>query len=320
MKKSKASVKKKNRNIKRKKKVNKKKNYASKKKINSNAKKKIKKKEKKLYNKRKIVWILFTISCLILLSYSIYNTIIWNMDNEKQNQIKEEIIDNVDIEEINDTEDDNSLVNIPDNKDDIYWKYKNTSLINVDIQKLKKENNDTVGWLQVLGTNINYPVVQSKDNYYYLKHDFLKRKNAGGWVFLDYRNNFNNLSYNNIIYGHHRYNKAVFGTLKNILNDSWLNNKDNHIIKVSTDRFNYLFQIFSIYTVPYETYYMKTDFASIESYKEFLDTITSRSIYNFNTDINTDIRILTLSTCHNNNKDRLVVHAKLIKKVEKNLD
>lgn len=319
MKKSKTSVKKKNRNIKRKNKLNKKK-YASKKKNNSNIKKKIKKNKKKNFNKRKFIWLLFTISCLVLLSYSICNTITWKMDNKKQDQIKEEIIDNIIVEEIPVIDNNNNLVNAPDNKDDIYWKYKNTSLINVDINKLKKENNDTVGWLQVLGTNINYPVVQSNDNNYYLKRDFLKRKNASGWVFLDYRNNFNDLSFNNVIYGHHRYNKAVFGTLSNVLNNSWLNNQENHIIKVSTDKYNYLFQIFSIYTIPYETYYMKTDFASLTSYQEFLDTITNRSIYNFNTEVNTNIRILTLSTCHNGYNNRLVVHAKLIKKIEKNLD
>ena len=66
-------------------------------------------------------------------------------------------------------------------------------------------------------TNINYPVVQTNDNEYYLGRAFDKSKNDAGWVFMDYRNDVNNLSDNTIIYGHGRLDKTVFGSLKNAL-------------------------------------------------------------------------------------------------------
>jgi len=258
----------------------------------------------------------FTYFFMSLLLSSLTQIRLWQNDNDKILKIEEEINEIVEVIDVAEETPEESLVNIPEDKEDIYWQYKNVSMINVDITELKAENDDTVGWIQVLGTNINYPIVQAKDNDYYLTRDFTKEKNKGGWIFLDYRNDINNLSKNNIIYGHRRYNKSMFGTLKNVLTPDWLNNTDNHIIKVSTENYNYLFQVFSIYQTTYETYYLQSDFANDESYLDFLNTIVGRSEYNFNTEVNTDTIILTLSTCHNK-EDRLVVHSKLIKINEK---
>jgi len=250
-----------------------------------------------------------------ILFFSLSNINIWQEDNKMLENIEEQITEIVEIEEINANEEE-TLINEPDDKEDIYWQYKDVSMINVNINDLQAENNDTIGWIQVLGTNINYPIVQTDDNDYYLKRDFTKKKNKGGWIFLDYRNEINSLSKNNIIYGHRRYNKSMFGTLKNVLTNSWQQNTDNHIIKVSTSKFNYLFQVFSVYQTPNETYYLQTDFLNNEAYKDFLNTIKGRSEYNFNTEVNEDTIILTLSTCHNK-EDRLVVHSKLIKATQK---
>ena len=68
--------------------------------------------------------------------------------------------------------------------------------------KLLTINPDTVGWLTVNNTKINYPVVKGKDNDYYLKRDYNQNKNSMGWIYMDYRNSINILSQNTIIYGH----------------------------------------------------------------------------------------------------------------------
>jgi len=247
-----------------------------------------------------------------LLLSSVTQINFWQNDNDKILKIEEDIHELIKVEEVNEDILEENLVNEPDDKEDIYWQYKDVSMINVNIEDLKAKNDDTVGWIQVLGTNINYPIVQSNDNDYYLKRDFNKEKNKGGWIFLDYRNKIDNLSKNNVIYGHRRYNKSMFGTLKNVLTNSWQKNTNNHIIKISTSKYNYLFQIFSVYQTPNETYYIQTDFTNNEAYLEFLNTIVNRSEYNFNTEVNEETTILTLSTCHNK-EDRLVVHSKLIK-------
>lgn len=261
---------------------------------------------------KRIIFYLIFITALISLSYSLYHIINWNKDNQYLEKITEEVIDKVPVTEINEEVTETTMINEPQSETDIYWKYKDISLIDVDIKKLKEENNDTIGWIQVLGTNINYPIVQSNDNSYYLNHDYLKRRNDGGWIFLDYRNNLDNLQENNIIYGHRRYNQSMFGTLKNVLTRAWQNNTNNHIIKISSAKNNYLFQVFSIYTIPKESYYIQTEFNETNSFQTFITTIKDRSIYNFNTEVNANDKVLTLSTCHGDG-DRLVVHAKLIK-------
>lgn len=194
-----------------------------------------------------------------------------------------------------------------------YWDYINVPYLNVDFSTLQKINPDVVGWLKVENTNVNYPVVKSSDNSYYLTHDFNKNKNSAGWIFLDYRNDLNNLRKNSIIYGHNMLNKTMFGSIPdNVLSTSWLSNPNNHLIKLSTPNSNMVWKIFSVYTVEPESYYIKTLFNNIE-YEQFINTIKSRSIYNFNEEVTINDYILTLSTCDNSGKKRVVIHAKLIK-------
>ena len=186
------------------------------------------------------------------------------------------------------------------------------NMINVDFNDLKRTNPDVVSWVKVNGTNNNYPFVQVNDNKYYLTHSFNKSYNAAGWVFLDYRNNNTN-NKNTIIYAHGRTDKTMFGTLRKVLNNGWLNNTDNFVIKISTETENSLWQIFSVYHIPTTSDYLKTDFDEDTEYQNFLDMIKNRSSYNFNTSVNSNDNILTLFTCYSNS-DKMVVHAKLIKK------
>ncbi len=129
---------------------------------------------------------------------------------------------------------------------------------------------------------------------------------------MDYRNNPENFDTNTIIYGHNRFNKTMFGWLKNTIKDKWFNNKTNHIIKLSTLNNNSLWQIFSIYYISTTNDYLITNFNNEIEYTIFLRNIINRSIFDFKTDVNNNDKILTLSTC-NGSKEKLVLHAKLIK-------
>lgn len=198
-------------------------------------------------------------------------------------------------------------------KKDLEFKEK---IAEYDFDKLKEINTDIVGFIEVDNTNISYPVVKSSDNSYYLNHSYKKEKNNIGSIFLDYRNDLDNLSKNNIIYGHGRLDNTMFGSLNNLLDSSNLDSKESYYITLSTPKSIMTFKIFSVYTIPKEGYYIKTYFSSNKYFKEFLETIMKRSIYNFNTDVNTNDKILTLSTCKDNFGKRIVVHAKLLKKEE----
>ena len=198
-----------------------------------------------------------------------------------------------------------------------YWKYLQTPLSEVDFTELLKENSDTVGWIIVHDTNINYPVVQTNDNDYYLNHAYDKTSNSAGWVYADFRDNFNVFSKNMVIYGHGRKDKIMFGSLTKALDKKWYTKQENQIIQLSTLKYNTMWQIFSIYTIPAESYYITTDFESNSEYAAFLGEMLNRSIYNFNVNLSTDDKILTLSTCYNDNGIRLVVQAKLVKLQER---
>ena len=278
----------------------------------NNIKKKSKKSHSKNIFKKIFVVILFFI-CLFISVYSVAKIRKWLKDNKDINETINKINDITDINEIDDEEDVEYIDDEKElSKDSLYWYFVNMPLIDVDLKKLKQENNDTIGWIKVNGTNVNYPFVQTNDNSYYLNHSFDKTKNDAGWVFADYRNDFDILNKNNIIYAHGRLDNTMFGTLKKTLDKKWYTNKDNNVIRVSTEKNNTSWQIFSIYHIPTTNDYIKTFFENNSSFTSFLDTIKNRSIHNFNVNLNENDKILTLSTCYNK-KEKLVIHAKLIK-------
>ena len=196
-----------------------------------------------------------------------------------------------------------------------YEMYKSTSMMNVDFSSLLQRNMDTVAWLYVNNTNINYPVVQTTNNEYYLKHSFDGSYSLAGWIFADYRADLTNFKRNNVIYGHGRgVDHVMFGSLlDNALNESWYTNEANQYIKLSTPTKNTVWKIFSIYSIQQEAYYLTHNFESDDSFRAYLNTIVGRSIYNFNSDINVNDKVLTLSTCLDTNGNRIVVHAKLVR-------
>ncbi|MEG1506782.1 MAG: class B sortase [Bacilli bacterium] len=179
--------------------------------------------------------------------------------------------------------------------------------------ELLEVNNDTVGWVTVNNTRINYPVVQSADNNYYLNHAFDKTRNEIGWLFVDYRNNLDIIDKNTIIYGHNILNgNLMFSNLEKTIKPNWYNNTDNQLITFNIKEKNIKWKIFSIYTLPTTSDYLKTNFNSDESFLNFINMVKSRSINNFGVEINKNDKILTLSTCYRDADHRAVVHAKMV--------
>lgn len=259
-----------------------------------------KRKTKTIKKKRKLkLWVLITIFIffLILVILCCLKLINWNKDNKETNQTIEKIDEITQIEEIKD-DNNTELINEPKSPENDYWYYIKFPLIQVDFEELKRKNSDTIAWIQVKSTNINYPIVKTTDNKFYLDHSFDKSLNDAGWVFMDYRNNPDFSNKNTIIYAHSRLDKTMFGSLSKVLKSSWYQNKDNHIINISTPNENTLWQIFSVYKIKTETYYITTDFNTTNEYLDFLKVLKERSKYNFNTTLTETDAILTLSTCY----------------------
>ena len=246
---------------------------------------------------------------VIISSIHLYN---WNNDNKKIGKLNKEIEEITDITPI---KDEGELINPPevtDEKND-YWYFVEQPFYNVDFTKLSEKNDDTIAFIHMSNSNINYPIVQTTNNEYYLTHAFDKSYNSAGWVFMDYENLINFQSDNTIIYGHGRLDKTVFGSLKNALDKTWQGNLENYVIWISTPNENLVYQIFSIYTIDKESYYIKSSFSSTKEKQDWIKTMKSRNITNQDTPVDENDKILTLSTCLNNNGGRIVVQAKLIK-------
>lgn len=248
----------------------------------------------------------------------------WVAQNVRIRLMSEQLIKDTDVvvnvpienEVINNDNNDDSGTNGVDKNEVVYKvydyeKYADVSYLSVDFSDLLRQNSDTVGWLFINGTNINYPFVQGDDNSYYLDHSFNKRKNWAGWIFGDYRNDMNNLKTNTIIYGHNVLNNNLFGTLPRVLKKSWYMNEENLLIKMATLNRKMIWKVFSVYQIKPEAYYLRTVFEEDE-HKIFLKTIKERSIYDFGDQLTINDKILTLSTCDKTGKYRIVVHARLV--------
>ena len=248
----------------------------------------MRRKKNKKYKKAILNLILY----IILLSILIYSGIKifkWYKDKTNNNKIAEQIKSTVIVEEKNED--------------------KNKDEYTVDFNKLKEQNNETIAWLKVNNTNVEYPVVKETNNSFYLNHSFDKSKNSAGWIFADYKNKFDNTDKNIVIYGHNMRDGSMFGSMLNILDAKWYENEENTNIILYTENEKCIYKVFSIYKIENEDYYIKTEFKNDNEFEEFVKNLKKRSIKDFNVDISKDDNILTLSTCANNNKYRIVLHA-----------
>lgn len=274
-------------------------------------------KQKELKLEKKIIPIIIITLSLTTYLLSIFIITRWYVQNERNKKLSENLNETTEIikqEEITEnTPDQYTEITTNETKNNENNYSPDTNFLNINLNNYINKNSETVAWLQVNGTNINYPVVQHKDNDYYLNHDFYNRKTNIGWVFADFRNNFEKLDNNTIIYAHNLINRTMFGQLPYLLKTNWQSNPNNHYIKLSTKTTNSVWQIFSIYQTKPITDYLQVKFNDIENYTIFLETLKNKSSYNFNTTITAEDKIITLSTCDDTGTKRVVAHAKLIK-------
>lgn len=262
---------------------------------------------------KKIIFILILIISAVGLTISVVNVIKLSKHSSETVTKIEEINNIVKIEEKPDDENVEIIEQEEKPKKNIYWDYIKLNILNVDFSELKKINSRVKGWLQVKGTNVNYPFVQADNNDFYINHSFDKTYNEAGWIFADYRNKLDGTDKHIIIYGHALLNKAMFGSLKLITENGWLKQEENFIIKMSSEKENTLWQVFSVYHIPTTSDYLQTNFIDNDDFMNFIELIKERSVYDFETSVSENDKILTLSTCYNK-KERTVIHAKLIKK------
>ena len=232
----------------------------------------------------------FVIVFVILFIYSFYKIDKWQNEYKNNENLKNNLIEQ----------------NTPVKKEP---KYEDMN-IKESISNAKSQNKDTIGWIHMDNSKINYPFVQTNDNSYYLNHAFDHSETNTGTIFIDYRNNPDFSDKNTIFYGHGRLDNSMFGSIRMTLNDEWVNKSDTHLIQVETENHKMIYQIFSIYVIPTTSDYIQVNFKG-NDFMNLINTIKNRSRYDFNVEVNNNDKIITLSTCLNEAK-KIVVHAKLI--------
>lgn len=116
---------------------------------------------------------------------------------------------------------------------------------NYRLIRLRKKNDDLIGWINIPGTRIDYPIVQAKNNDFYLEHTFAKNKSPGGAIFMDYRGNGAFQEYISVIYGHHMKDGSMFSDLRQYKSDQFL--LSHQQVQIEGITRTYQFQVFAAF-------------------------------------------------------------------------
>jgi len=178
-------------------------------------------------------------------------------------------------------------------------------------EHLRGINEDIVGWISIDGTSIDYPVVQTDDNSYYLSHSVYKEESSAGTIFMDSRNGSSLLDKNTVLYGHHMKNGMMFHDLASYKEEAFY--RSHPYVEYSGENGIGKWEVFSAYVTSSADNYIETEFGSGEDFEQFLERIVSKSLYHTDCEVKGTDKILTLSTCSYEFDDaRMVMHAKLM--------
>lgn len=181
----------------------------------------------------------------------------------------------------------------------------------IDFNSLLAINPQTVGWIQIDGTPLEYPVVQTDNNDYYLSHNFSMESSFVGSIFLDYLCN-TEFTRNNVIYGHYMSDQSMFGSLWNYQDAAYF--KQHPIIKYDRPGDPGDWEIFTAYITEADYDYRQPDFNSNAEFLEYMNRLKARSIYDTGVVLNPTDEVITLSTCiYTFDNARFTVSARKIK-------
>lgn len=241
---------------------------------------------------KKTLKVSINIALVIILIYSLFKIALKFIDYKKSDNVYKT------IEKIHSNSEDNDKFN-----------------------KLKELNINYKLWIEIENTNINYPIVQGKNNDEYLKKDFLNNKSNSGTIFLDYRNNFSK-DFNTLIYGHNMKNKKLFSNLEKFKDEKFF--KENNKIYISDENFQYTYEVFSVYIIDGESdeshhYSINKDIDNLsksQSKSQYVNDLNEKSLFKTNISIDDNDKLIALVTCSYEKKNtRTIVHGKLVNKI-----
>lgn len=183
--------------------------------------------------------------------------------------------------------------------------------ITVNFEELKAQNPDIVGWVYIKGTKINYPVVQAKDNAYYLKHTFYGNYNGAGTIFMDCANDAGLSDKNTILYGHHMKNGSMFAALDNY--SEWWFYREHPVIYYITPEKNYRVDVMAAYETTGTSDAYRIKFQTYDEFYAYVKERRKKSLIDTSwLPVNIMDNLMTFSTCNYDRRDgRMVVQGKL---------
>lgn len=191
-------------------------------------------------------------------------------------------------------------------------------LTSIDLQKMRNINDDVKAWIYMKDMDISYPVLQGKDNNYYLFKTYTKDYLVAGSIFLDAGNNGDMTDDHTVIYGHNMHNGSMFGRLDKFMKEEF---RDEHpyVNILLPDNTWHRYEIFASYIADIDDGTFKVFAQNGEAYKDYLTLVAGKNIYKNTTMPTEGEKILTLSTCTEDSDDfkRYVLQAKYVGPVDK---
>lgn len=183
------------------------------------------------------------------------------------------------------------------------------ALLELDLAPLQAVNPDVMGWIEIPGTQLSYPLVQSADNHYYLDRNWKQESNRGGAIFLEATNPPDFTSFHTILYGHRMRDGSMFGSLRHYKDQSyWQEHPDVYIAAAGRV---YRYAIFSAHESGVRDLTYRLDLVDSGLQGEFLQYCADQSVIDAG-GVPDSAQILTLSTCTGNGyRSRWVIHAYL---------
>ena len=245
----------------------------------------------------KILAIIFIVLFIIGICYIIFNFINSNKNKEIYNNI------NKTNEIYSDVYNDMSNKDVTENMQKVI--------------NLKQENKDIIGWIQIENTIIDYPLLQTTDNSYYLTHNYKKEKSKYGSIYAKSECNIQDSNSNVIIYGHNMKDEQMFNTLLKYEDKNFY--KEHKEIKVATENEESIYSIVSVFKsrVFYQDeknvfrYYNYTKFENEQEYNTFIQNCKKIQLYETGVSAEYGEQLITLITCeYSQENGRMVVVAK----------
>ena len=244
----------------------------------------------------KSVRLLLSLFLVATFLYSAYKLLDYYVDTQKNTNLNEKMIEqsvsSITTSVPNNKDSESEIVEAGETEPPVPVE---TSPISVDFDTLKEANDDVIGWLYCEDTPINYPVLQSDDNSYYLRRLVNGEWNIAGSLFMDYRNNLSNNDWNTVIYGHNMKNDSMFGTLPEYRNQDYY--EQHPVMYFLTPEADYKIELIAGFVTPsdsalYDVYLSESDRTSL--YDELFKLSDFQSNEYF---FEKDVQLLTVSTC-----------------------